>query len=198
MRSPIYHVALEGPDGCGKSRQAEILTRSLLERYRDRGYVWPFAHVLPPEGNPGGAVGAAAHYAALRYGILSLTAQVPGDFLLLVSDRWTLSTVAFARSVGTSTEVEPILAAERAYERAIGLKTRTIFLTASDETLDRRLSERGEDLPAERLTRRAAYRALAREMDLPEIDTDRDREKVAAEILRTATATIDRWISERS
>lgn len=164
-------VALEGPDGVGKSMLARALT-GRLRGLVNAGYVSLFQHTRPPAQIEDGPLTRHAWYAGERLLHPRCTRPTSGRFGITVADRWWHSSLYLARadlalskSYGhhpeTWARITPALEAERAawdtYARLTpaldaervawrarnpGVVLVPVRLDAPDDVLDARIAKR--------------------------------------------------------
>ena len=150
-------VALEGPDGVGKSMLARALT-GRLRGLVNAGYVSLFQHTRPPAQIEDGPLTRHAWYAGERLLHPRCTRPTAGRFGITVADRWWHSPLYLARAdvvlsksyhasqaaMGGLAAVASAVAAERAAWRARhpGVVLVPVRLDAPDDVLDARIARR--------------------------------------------------------
>jgi thymidylate kinase len=157
-------IALEGPDGVGKSYQTDAVAHA-LEASGITTVAWH--HPLCPPGRTG--FRAALWYADVRAEMVQDTyAEV------VIADRWFDSTEVAARDPfvpGSTIPMHHVVLAERA---ALP-RASVILLDASLDVLRRRLIARGETPPVRLAGDLDHYRMLARLSQWSIVSTDCDR-----------------------
>lgn len=161
MRPAI--LALEGPDGAGKTTQAAAVARSLRENGISAA---EWHHPKPPDTL--GWYQRALWYAFARAEFLA----APPSAEVVVVDRWTWSTEAASHAyparAGTALRW---LATSEVYADH-DLRVRPVLLTAPVGVLTHRLERRGEHVPADLAEHVEAYESIARRGRWPAVSTE--------------------------
>ena len=189
--SKIIRIALEGPDGTGKSKLANAMSCAMTSWSHMRSRLW--THFRPTTLDPWEA---ALSYAAQRRRLVSWN-LTPIDDEIIILDRWTQSNLtAPCEQANTLALLE-----EQMLPRLDGI----VLLDSSDEKLDCALAARGApgEINDDRFRLRKAYREIYPKYGCcawwPQntliIDTSqRDEKSIEAEVRRW----IEAIITERS
>ena len=150
-RTTTHLIAIEGPDGAGKSK----LIRGMMEELfvlGVRAVAW--AHNKSPHRDPWQS---ALHYASQRAMIGQTMRGGDASLQVALFDRWWLSNYCACEP-----EARLLSIVERQHLPRLSA---VIWLDASDDTLDKRLAKRGESVRLIDRDIRASYRTAAEHLD---------------------------------
>lgn len=175
MARPMI-VALEGPDGSGKTQHARALAEALT-RAGIPAKPW---HHPKPSTSLQSPWSTAAHYALERAHLANeLAWRAHEDLRVLVVDRWWLST----QMLGLALDNDALASLAEAECRQLGHPALTVVLTAPDELLNARLNARREYLLLHDYEVRRDYESHARVAALPVVDTSGTPETVTERLV---------------
>lgn len=158
MDSPTI-IALEGPDGSGKTRHARAIADGLERAGISASLV---AHAQPRGTTPWARALDYAHQRAEwseQWGAWGAS--------VVIADRWWLST----QILGLVLDNDSLMSLAEAECRALGHPALTVVLTAPDAVLDARLAVRGTPTTDRDREIRRMYESHARVSGMPIVDT---------------------------